>query len=61
MPDADPTHQSELEQDLEALYPELTEEQRRAAAYFLSGYLDVVQRIFERTNGLTAPGKTDRL
>lgn len=55
------TRQSDLEHDLGALYPSLTEEQRREAAYFLSGYLDVVQRIFERVHGLTAPDETDRL
>jgi len=61
MPDKNPTRQSELEHDLEALYPSLTEEQRRDAAYFLSGYLNVVQRIFERVHGLTAPDETDSL
>jgi hypothetical protein len=52
---------SELEHDMEALYPALTEKQRREAAYFLSGYLDVVQRIFERVHGLTATDETDSL
>ena len=61
MSDKTLTQQSELLDDLEALYPSLTQEQRREAAYFLSGYLNVVQRIFERTHGLTAPGEPDNL
>ena len=61
MPDRNYTQQSGLEHDLEGLYPSLTEEQRREAAYFLSGYLDIVQRIFERVHGLTASDDTDSL
>ncbi|MGI8467316.1 MAG: hypothetical protein ACR2N3_02580 [Pyrinomonadaceae bacterium] len=30
------------------LYPELSPEQQAAAEFYLSGYLDVVRRIFER-------------
>lgn len=47
--------------DVASLYPELTEEQQREAAYYLGRYLDVVQRIFERVNGLTDPGQDDTL
>ena len=61
MLDKNPNHPTELEHDLEELYPSLTEEQRRDAAYYLSGYLDIVQRIFERVHGLTAPDETDSL
>lgn len=52
---------TEFERDIGALYPDLTDAQRREAAYFLSGYLDVVQRIFERTQGLTATDEPNSL
>lgn len=61
MPDENLTPQSEFEHDLKFLFPTLTDEQRREAVYFLSGYLDVVQRIFERVHGLTASDETDSL
>ena len=31
------------------LYPKLTAEQQEEAAYFLNRYLDVIERIYERT------------
>ncbi|MDQ3802265.1 MAG: hypothetical protein M3416_00180 [Acidobacteriota bacterium] len=52
---------SEESIDVASLYPELTEEQQREAAYYLGRYLDVVQRIFERVNGLTGPGEDGTL
>jgi hypothetical protein len=57
----DQNHTNQLEDDLAAVYPSLTDEQRREAAYFLSGYLDVMLRIYERVHGLTAPNETDSL
>lgn len=47
--------------DVEKLYPELDEQQRSEAAFYLGRYLDVVQRIFERVNGLTRDTPDDRL
>jgi len=35
------------------LYPALTESQQAEAEYYLSGYIDVVRRIFERVHNLT--------
>lgn len=32
------------------LYPELTSEQQEEAAYFLNRYLDLIERIYDRTN-----------
>lgn len=61
MPDKNLTQQPDLEDDLKALYPSLTQAQRREAAYYLSGYLSVVQHIFERVYGLTAPDEIDSL
>jgi hypothetical protein len=46
---------------LEEMYPELTPEQRREAAYWLGRYLDVVRRIFERTHNLTEEERADTI
>lgn len=35
------------------LYPDLTEDQQAEAEYYLSGYINVVRRIFERVHNLT--------
>lgn len=35
------------------LYPDLTEAQQAEAEYYLSGYINVVRRIFERVHNLT--------
>jgi hypothetical protein len=35
------------------LYPDLTESQQAEAEYYLTGYIDVVRRIFERVHNLT--------
>ena len=39
--------------DAAKLYPELTPEQQREAAYYLGRYLEVICRIHERTKNLT--------
>ena len=39
--------------DTAKLYPELSPEEQREAAYFLERYLDIVIRIYERTSRLT--------
>jgi hypothetical protein len=46
--------------DIGELYPELTAEQRAEAEYYLSRYVDVVRRIYERVNGLTGLDEADR-
>ena len=56
MPKTNLNQESKL--DVEALYPELTPEQRQEAAYYLARYLDVVQRIFERVH--RSSGLTDK-
>ena len=38
---------------IEALYPNLTAEEQAEAAYYLSRYLAVTKKIFERTKNLT--------
>lgn len=35
------------------LYPELSPEQLEEARYYLTQYLELVRRIYERTHGLT--------
>lgn len=35
------------------LYPDLTETQQAEAEYYLTGYIEVVRRIFERVHNLT--------
>jgi hypothetical protein len=35
------------------LYPNLTEAEQAEAEYYLTGYIDVVRRIFERVHNLT--------
>jgi hypothetical protein len=42
---------------IQDLYPELSPEQQREAAYYLERYLEIVRRIFERTQNLTSEGK----
>lgn len=39
--------------DIGELYPELTAEQRAEAEYYLTRYVAIVRRIYERINGLT--------
>ena len=38
---------------IQDLYPELSPEQQQEAAYYLERYLEIVRRIFERTQNLT--------
>ncbi len=38
------------------LYPELTPEQQEEAEYYLTRYLDLVRRIYERNPNLTESG-----
>lgn len=45
--------------DVAKLYPDLTPEEQAEAGHNLSRYLDVVQRIFERTEGLTPSDPLD--
>lgn len=42
------------------LYPELTPEQLAEAEYFLTRYVQVVRRIYERVNGLTGEDEAAR-
>ncbi len=35
---------------IETLYPDLTSEEQRAAEYFLTRYVKVIRRIFEKNN-----------
>ena len=43
----------EVSFDAAKLYPELSPDEQREAAYFLDRYLDIVCRIYERTSHLT--------
>ena len=45
------TNQPEI--NVRDLYPDLTDEERAEAAAFLARYIDVVCRIYERTQNLT--------
>jgi len=47
--------------DFSDLYPELTPEQLAEAEYNLTRYIDVVRRIYERVNDLTASDDPDTL
>lgn len=37
---------------MKTLYPELTDEQREEAAYYLTQYIDLVRRIYERQRAI---------
>jgi hypothetical protein len=48
-----PSQQDDTENQpitIEALYPNLTPEQRAEAEYYLTRYLEVIRGIFERTS-----------
>jgi hypothetical protein len=47
--------------DAAKLYPELTPEQQEEAAFYLTRYLEVVERIFRRTHHLTDSSRPDRI
>lgn len=43
------------------LYPELSSEEQSEAEFFLTRYLEIVRRIFERTRRLTDSKDSDRV
>jgi hypothetical protein len=45
---------SEYRLPIAKLYPDLTTEQQREAEYFLTQYLEVIDRIYEETGDLTS-------
>jgi hypothetical protein len=47
--------------DIGELYPELNAEQRAEAEYYLTRYVEIVRRIYERVNGLTGKDEVGRL
>lgn len=55
------SNEQQPEVTIEQVYPELTPEQQQEAAYWLGRYLDVVQRIYERTQNLTGSDKADTI
>ena len=42
---------------IQDLYPDLSPEQQQEAAYYLGRYLELVRRVFERTQNLTGQTK----
>ena len=56
-----PSSKPQLKIDVDKLYPELTAEQRAEAAYYLARYIDLIERIYLRTQGLTENDRIDSL
>lgn len=56
MSELDKTHKTKTEYRLPIakLYPDLTPEQQREAEYFLTQYLEIVNRIYEENRDLTS-------
>jgi hypothetical protein len=48
------SHEQKHPITIQDLYPELTPEQQQEAEYRLKRYIDIIARIYERTQGLTA-------
>ncbi len=47
-------NQKEFRLPVDKLYPDLSPEQRREAEYFLTQYLEIINRIYEENQNLTS-------
>jgi hypothetical protein len=55
------SHEKPDKLQISDLYPDLTEVQQAEAEYYLTGYIEVVRRIFERVHNLTDADRGDTM